>query len=641
MSSTSFIAALGALRAHQSWIDVIGNNLANTNTPGYKGSRALFADLFSITERPGTPPTGGLGGTNPLQQGLGVQLASVDRLLEQGAANTTGRTFDLMLQGRGYFALTDGVQTLYSRVGAFGLDANGNMVDQRSGFRVLDQAGQPFAIDTRDVFPPSATTRIGFSGNLPRTVTGPLAEELTSSSAFHEGSSAVMTGTVTGPYLIPANETWRMELVLNGGAPQEVAIASTGAPLTAQDVVDEINDQTEDVIASVGTNGEVVLTSERSGTASTVKVTPGAAGKDLKSLLGLADFIQGTETVATAATDLNDLTVNLSDYAAGDVVQVAGTDVDGSPVVASFVYGTDGTTVGDLVSFLESRFTQSTVAFDTPTGEITVTSDVTGEAALSLALTDGTGQAGRSNWSSSFFAVTTNGTGPDKVTTSVEVFDSAGTAHVLTHVYERQEDGSWNLTVSVPDDEGTMIVDQVTGITFNDDGSIETPSSAEIEVQFGTLAAQTIALDLGTSGQFDGLTQFGNPASVVSDEQDGYGAGELASLEVDPDGTIQGYYTNGETRQVGSFGIATFANEAGLEEAGDSYFRTSANSGARTLGAGQVGGAGEVLGGALEASNVDTAEEFVHLIQAQRGFQANARVITVQDELLAEIVNVV
>src|SRR5262245_2605734 len=105
--STSFIAALGALRANQNWIDVIGDNLANASTPGFKSSRMLFADLFSLTLRPGTPPTGGIGGTNPLQQGLGVQVASVDRRLIQGASNTTGRTFDLMLQGRGLFALSD------------------------------------------------------------------------------------------------------------------------------------------------------------------------------------------------------------------------------------------------------------------------------------------------------------------------------------------------------------------------------------------------------------------------------------------------------------------------------------------------------------------------------------------------------
>ncbi len=639
--TTSFIAALGALRASQSWIDVIGNNLANSNTPGFKGSRALFADLFSITIRPGTPPTGALGGTNPLQQGLGVQLASIDRRLHQGALDVTGRTFDLALQGRGYFALSDGNQTLYSRVGAFGLDALGNMVDLRSGFRVLDASGQVFSIDTRGVFPPSATTKVDFTGNLPAVVTGPLAEELTSSSAFHEGSAALMSGALTGPFTIPAGETWTMELEVNGGAPQAVSIAGTGAALTTQFVVDQINAQTEDVVASVGASGEVVLTSERSGASATIAVTPGDAAKDLKSLLGLGDFVQGTETLATSASDLNDLTVNLSDYASGDVIQVAGTDVDGTPVVASFVYGVDGTTVGDLVSFLESRFAQSTVAFDAATGQITVTADATGEASLALALTDGANQAGRSSWSSSYFAVTTNGTGPDKVTTSVEVFDTTGAAHVLTCDYVRQDDGTWNLAVSLPASEGTVLQGAVNGISFDGNGALVAPSSAQIQVQFGALGTQAIDLDLGTAGQFDGLTQFGNPASVVSDFQDGYGAGELASLQVQADGSIRGFYTNGQTQTVGSFGIATFTNESGLEEVGDSYFRTTANTGARIFGPGQAAGAGEVIGGALEASNVDTAEEFVHLIQAQRGFQANARVITVQDELLAEVVNVV
>lgn len=639
--STSFIAALGALRAHQSWIDVIGNNLANTNTMGFKSSRTLFADLFSITMRPGTPPTGAIGGTNPLQQGLGVQVASIDRRLHQGALNSSGRTFDLALQGRGLFALETGNETLYSRVGAFGLDASGNMVDLRTGFRVLDANGQPFSIDTRSVLPPSASTRVGFAGNLPRTVTGPLAEVLTTSSALHAGTPAVTLGTQPGPFTIPVGETWTMELTLHGGAPQLVSLAGSASPITAQAVADAINAQTEDVVASVGTNGEVVLTSERTGAGASIQVVPGAGGQDLKGLLGLADFVQGTETTAADTTDLNALTLNESDYVAGDRIQVSGTDVDGTPVVASFVYGTDGTTVGDLVAFLETRFAQSTVSFDTATGEIRVTADAPGAAELSLSLSDGTGQVGRSNWAGSHFAVTTNGSGPDKVTASTEVFDSAGGAHVLTFDYERQADGTWNLRVSVPAEEGTVLAGAIDGITFNDDGSIRTPTAGTITVQFGSLAAQDLTLELGTSGAFDGLTQFADPSSVVADEQDGFGAGELASLEVEPDGTIRGFYTNGQEQTLGSFGIATFANEAGLEEAGDSYYRATANSGQRVLGAGLVAGAGEVISGALEASNVDTAEEFVHLIQAQRGFQANARVITVQDELLSEIVNVV
>lgn len=637
----AFIAALGALRAHQSWIDVIGNNLANTNTPGFKSSRALFADLLSVTLRQATPAAGQVGGTNPLQVGLGVRLASVDRQMGQGALDATGRTFDLALLGRGFFAVTDGAQTLYTRVGTFGLDGAGNMVDMRSGNRVLNVSGSPFKIDTSAVLPPAATTEVGFAGNLPAVVTGPLAEQLTASSAYRQGTTAQMTGAVGEPFVVPAGETWTMELIVNGGAPQGVSIPGTGANMTAQEVVDEINTQTEDLVASVGPGNTIRLTSERSGEKATIQVVSGQAGKDLKGMLGLSDYVQGTETVAIGTTDLSDLTINVNDYTVGDQVNVAGTDKSGAPIVQTFTYGVDGTTIDDLVSFLDAAYAESTVSFDPSTGRISVTADTSGEANLSLSLTDSLNQPGQTDWAAAFFAVTTNGTGPDVVTTSLEVFDANGSPHILTFDYERQAGGEWDLTVSVPPSEGVVTQGTISGITFNENGSILTPTSGEIEVQFGALSAQTIDIALGTSGQFDGLTQFGNPATVIADFQDGFTSGELANLEALPDGTIQGFYTNGQTQTLGDFGVAMFANEVALEEVGGNYFRTTANSGARAFGAATENSSGEVVGGALETSNVDTAEEFVRLIQAQRGFQANARVVTVQDELLSEVVNIV
>ncbi|MEM7307078.1 MAG: flagellar hook-basal body complex protein [Planctomycetota bacterium] len=636
---SSFISALSGLRSNQSWIDVIGNNLANANTQGFKSSRALFSDLLSITQRPGTQPTGNLGGTNPLQVGLGVQFASVEKNLTQGALNLTGRTFDLAMLGSGYFAVSNGVETNYTRVGSFGLDAEGNMVDQRTGYRVLNSAGQSFQIDTGAVFPPQATSQVDFNGNLPAAVEGPLAEVLTSSTPLNEGTAAITTGTNTGPFNVPVGETWTMELTINGGAPEEVSIVGSGS-ITAQQVADEINTQTDHVTATV-VGGAIQLESDKSGTGSTILVNPGAAALDLKSMIGLVDFVQGTETLGTEASDLNALSSNLADYSVGDTITLSGTDVDGSAVQGSFEYGTDGTTVGDLVAFIDGLYGQATAAFNATTGQIELTADGTGEADLTLSLLDGASQNGSTDWTQHTFAVTTNGTGPDTVTTSVEVYDTAGTSHVLTTTFTRQDDGSWNLNVELPDDDGTIVEGAVTGITFNEDGSIQTPTSAELVIQFGTLAQQTMTLDLGTAGQFAGLTQFGNPASVVSDFQDGYGAGELVSMSVDSTGAIEGFFTNGQTQVLGDFGVATFANELGLEDLGDNYMRESPNSGTRVLGQGQLAGAGDVVGGALEDSNVDTAEQFVHLIRAQRGFQANARVVTVQDELLAEIVNVV
>ncbi|MCI0585157.1 MAG: flagellar hook-basal body complex protein, partial [Chloroflexi bacterium] len=444
------------------------------------------------------------------------------------------------------------------------------------------------------------------------------------------------TGSIAGPFTIPVGETWTMELVVNEGAPEEVAIVGTGS-MTAADIAAQINAQTDHVDATVGGAGEVVLTSDKSGLGSTIAVNPGAVGFDLKGLLGLADFVQGTETPATAATDLNELTTNLADYAAGELISVGGTDADGTAIGGLFEYGVDGTTVADLVAFLDAEFAGAAAAFNASTGQIELTADATGEAELSLVLQDGAGQTGKIDWAQHAFAVTTNGTGPDTVKASVEVFDSTGTSHVLSGTLTRQDDGTWDMLFELPPDEGTVVQGSIAGITFNENGSLLSPPSADIVVQFTGLSSQTIAVELGAAGSFDGLTQFGAEASVVSDFQDGYGAGELVNMTVDATGEIEGFYTNGQTQVLGSFGVATFANELGLLDAGNNYLRESPNSGNRILGAGQLATAGDVVGGALEGSNVDTAEQFVFLIQAQRGFQANARVVTVQDELLAEI----
>lgn len=638
--ASSLISGLSGLRSHQSWIDVIGNNLANSSTPGFKSSRALFADLVSRTLRPAGPPTGNLGGTNPVQIGLGVDVGHVDRNMNQGALNVTGRTFDLALDGRGFFALSDGLQTFYTRVGTFGLDAANNMVDLRTGYTVLGSGGSPFQVDQSAVVPPRETSSVGFVGNLPAEVNGPLAEVLQTSSAFASGTAAQLSGSTPGPIAVPVGETWTMELVVNGGAPQSVSITSTTGSISTADMVTALNSLDHVTAAAVG--GAVQLTSDRTGLGSTIKINPGQTGMDLASAFGLStSLVAGSESPAQLTDDLNDLTANLSDYTAGDRIDLAATDADGTPIQASFVYGTDGTTLGDLVAFVDSQFSGGSAAFNVATGQIELTADQTGASDLSITLLDAAGQAGASDWSSHAFAVTTEGAGADTATSSIEVFDAAGAAHLLTFDYERQDDGTWNLSASVDANEGTVTAGQISGITFNQNGSIATPTTGQVTVQFTGQAAQTITVDLGTAGGFGGVTQFGNQSSVLADSQDGYGAGELSSIQVSADGSINGFYTNGQLENLGQFGVATFANESALSDVGNNLFQASANSGTRVLAGGNVGAAGRVNGGAIEESNVDTAEQFVHMIQAQRGFQANARVISVQDDILNETVNLI
>ena len=115
---------------------MVGNNLANVNTTGFKAQRVRFADQFSQTLRAHTLPNGSLGGTNPIQVGNGVKVAATDTIFTQGSIEQSGNALDLAIQGGGFFVVNDGAQDLYSLVGAFSIDAQNFLVDSASGYRV-------------------------------------------------------------------------------------------------------------------------------------------------------------------------------------------------------------------------------------------------------------------------------------------------------------------------------------------------------------------------------------------------------------------------------------------------------------------------------------------------------------------------
>jgi flagellar hook protein FlgE len=637
--TSSLFTALSGLQAHENWIAVIGNNLANQSTPGFKSARAVFSDQFSQTLRFASLPTGTLGGRNPMQLGLGVQLSDIGRNFGQGALSNTGRTFDLALNGLGHFMVSDGQSTLYTRVGTFGLDATSRLVDQRTGFRVLGLNGQELVLDTTSLFPPNATDSVSFAGNLPATVTGPLAQVLTSSSSFMAGSPAQLLGQNTsGSISVPVGQSATMDIIVDGGAPITISLPGQAAPYTTQDIANVINGIANIGVTAADAGGALQLTTAKTGAATSIRIVQGTTGLDLAGLLGMPlSQVIGTEVPATGTTALNDLPTNQVDYVNGDVIEISGIDQDGAPILASFVYGTDGTTIDDLVAFVDTAFNGATAAFNTATGQIELSATATGQTNMSMAISDGAAAAGSTNWATHALVVSTTGTGPDTFDTSIEVFDQAGSSHSVTFSFERQDDLSWNVTASSPDGTASG---QVQGLRFNQDGSIAAlPLTLDFSIQFPNQSPQTVTLELGTPGLFDGITQFGQESSVFAAFQDGYGVGELSNVSVNGEGDIQGFYTNGQIRTLGEIGVATFVNDNGLREVGENLWTESPNSGIRTVSKGSQGKAGQVVGGALEGSNVSVAEEFVRLIEAQRGFQANARVITTTDEVLAELVN--
>ncbi len=385
----SLYSGISGLRSHQTMLDVTGNNIANVNTTGFKSSSTQFQDTLSqLTEGAGAPGSA-TGGTNPAQIGLGVQVAGISTNFAQGSAQATGRATDMMISGEGFFVTRSGGDTLYSRAGAFELDASGRLVS------------------------PDGSIVQGWAA-----VNGQVA-----------------TGGALGDIMLPKGSV-------------AAAQATTGAVMS-----------------------------------------------------------------------------------------------------------------GNLPS----------------------------DAAIGT-----------------------------KVARDQEVFDAAGEARNMVLTFTRTA-GGWSVA--------------------GNDGAGATGTSA---MTFNAAGKQTGGGTLNVGGMtvnMSGVTGYADLSTIQVESQNGKAAGSLDSFTLSEDGTLVGSFSNGTKEPVGRIALANFVNPAGLEKAGSSGYRPTANSGGAEIGAAGTGGLGSLVGGALEMSNVDLSQEFTNLIVAQRGFQANARIITTSDEVLQELTN--
>ncbi|HUT60899.1 MAG TPA: flagellar hook-basal body complex protein, partial [Phycisphaerae bacterium] len=194
--SNALLAGVSGLQAHQKMLDVAGNNLANLNTNAYKASRTTFSELLSETLADSSQPTSDTGGTNPMQIGSGVQVASVDRDMSQGPLVNTGQPLDMAIEGTGYFVLNDGQKDVFTRVGAFTVDGEYYLVDPGNGYRVQrigsEGVSEGFQVATSDAIripyevalPAKVTTEISFSGNLSADVANPTTNVLSAGQAW-------------------------------------------------------------------------------------------------------------------------------------------------------------------------------------------------------------------------------------------------------------------------------------------------------------------------------------------------------------------------------------------------------------------------------------------------------------------------
>ena len=227
--------------------------------------------------------------------------------------------------------------------------------------------------------------------------------------------------------------------------------------------------------------------------------------------------------------------------------------------------------------------------------------------------------------------------------TALSLFDSQGNAHTYTMYFQKAAANSWKVyaTVSNPAGASTPLTNlgQVDTLAFSTTGALVPPAIAAATVTSAQLGYGGTVNNLGFNLNFSGSTQYGSAFAVNSLSQDGYSSGQLAGFTVNSDGIIKGAYTNGQTKNLGQFALANFANPQGLQAQGNNMWAASSSSGVALNNQPGTGGNGVIQSSATEDSNVDLTGELVNMITAQRVYQANAQTIKTEDAIMQTLVN--
>ncbi|MEO0483591.1 MAG: flagellar hook-basal body complex protein [Planctomycetota bacterium] len=573
-STTALLTGLSGLNANARSIDVIGNNIANVNTPAFKSSRVNFENQFSRTVSIGTEPGSSTGGTNPYQVGLGVQVSGTQRDMSDGSVSATGDARDLAIEGAGFFTVRRGDGTFYTRAGAFRQDQDGALVtpggERLQGFgvdenyNVVEGVLQDITIPIGALTIAEATQNVNFTGNLDADGERPT-----------QGSLSLLTG-IAGAGLTVI------------GQPAGANLMQPGTPLV----------QLEDP-EQVGAGAPLFAVGQR------LEVRGVEKGGGILSAQSLE--VTATTTAAELAAFLND-TFGIQDTGANPDGRVPGVVINGA------------------------------------TGAIEITGNTGTANSLSLDPSDlrvlnADGTLARLPFEASNLAESTG----ESVRTTFIAYDSLGAPLevdiTLTLDGASNTGTRWRYYVESPADSDAAIAVATGTLDFDTQGQLLTPVSPRISIdRAGTGAVTPLTFDLNFSTGADNVTALADSqSSIAATFRDGAPRGDLASFGVGPDGVITGAFSNGLTRTLGQVPLSMFRNPEGLVDDGSNLFSVGANSGPAVTATAGTLGAGSVIGGAIETSNVDLGAEFIGLISAQTGYSASSRVIRTADELIQQL----
>ncbi|MDR1727073.1 MAG: flagellar hook protein FlgE [Acidobacteriota bacterium] len=235
----------------------------------------------------------------------------------------------------------------------------------------------------------------------------------------------------------------------------------------------------------------------------------------------------------------------------------------------------------------------------------------------------------------------------DKFAAPVQVYDSLGTKHTVTVTFEKTGTLQWTWDATIPAEDvggtpGTTVSMGTGTLTFDSNGVLTSPTSNPTLTVSGLVdGASPLSIDflMWDSQGSPVITDAARSSETSKTTQNGYAADILADISINGEGVILGLTENGSTVELAQLALAIFPNYEGMLKYNGSTFTAFPAAGEPSIGTAGSGGRGTITGAALEASNVDMAEEFVNLILAQRSYQANTRVITTSDELYQEAIN--
>jgi flagellar hook protein FlgE len=618
---SSLYSGISGLLTNSESINVIGNNISNVNTVGYKSQSTSFQDMLyqSIASASGTS-----------QVGRGSTLAAVSTSFSQGSFETTTSSTDLAIGGTGFFMVKQASSdtTYYTRAGGFSFDSNGNLCNS-SGYvlqgKAIDRTtGTATGVDTNinvssAPSEPKATGMIGMVANLQSDAdwAGTITQPVT-------GGNVTMVENSTGEYPMVGNYT--VATSLNAAA----SITGTGSSDVTVPMGGTLTINGVDIDLTTATDLATLVSVINAQTTAT-KVTASATGGAL---------------TLTSTTNGTDIVVDDSSVSTGNI------GWSDSDIASDSLYGAAMTmTVDRMLNGVSQGTTTYTDKIMASGGTVT---DCGGSG---LDVTNGAiTAAGSQTFTIDGFSPTTQSSTVTPSTTSdysssVTVYDSLGQSHVV-NVYFRKSYTTnsnesvweWHAQLDASDSATGADIDVQAGyLTFNDSGTLISGGDA-VTVSFdfanGASQNQEVQLVFGSGSGGGTTTQYPISSTTDYQTQDGYAPGTLTSVSVSTAGIISGTYSNGQIIDLYQITLASFNDPQGLTRAGGNLYSSTEDSGPAYTNAAGEGGLGSINSNSLEQSNVDLATEFVKMIVAERGYQASSKVITTTDEMLQELMQI-